>query len=247
MFFGALTMADSLGWRQKFAVLVPSTNTSVQPEFDAMRPAGVTNHISRINIPNISLVNDEDFSRLIQLIAAAQNDAVDAVMSCEPDRIVLGISAETFWDGLQASRRLKQELEQRTRLPVVMGSEACQAALSLLGAKKIGVITPYQPVGDANVSYFSGTTATEARPQTILAGAANVLGGGGGLDPSWSVFLGTSIDAAWDQTLHVRSGLLALSDGSVRITKTVNLREQISSCLAVGQTNVVFSKPRGVF
>ena len=102
-------------------------------------------------------------------------------------------------------------------------------------------------VGDANVSFFLGTTATEARPQTILAGDANVLGGGGGLDPSWSVFLGTSIDAAWDPTLHVRNGNLALSDGSVRNTKTAILREQISSCLAIGQTNVVFSKPRGVF
>jgi hypothetical protein len=102
-------------------------------------------------------------------------------------------------------------------------------------------------VGDANVSYFLGTTATETRPQTIVAGDANVLGGGGGLDPSWSIFLGTSIDAAWDPTLHVRNGNLALADGSVKNTKTPNLREQISSCLAIGQTNVVFSKPRGVF
>ncbi len=102
-------------------------------------------------------------------------------------------------------------------------------------------------VGDANVSYFLGTTATEARPQTIVAGDMNVLGGGGGLDPSWSIFLGSSIDAAWDATLHVRNGNLAIADGSVKNTKTPGLREQISSCLAIGQTNVVFSKPRGVF
>jgi len=31
-------MPDSLGPRGKFGVLAPSTNTSVQPEFDAMRP-----------------------------------------------------------------------------------------------------------------------------------------------------------------------------------------------------------------
>ena len=102
-------------------------------------------------------------------------------------------------------------------------------------------------VGDANVSYFLGTTATETRPQTIVAGDMNVLGGGGGLDPSWSIFLGSSIDAAWDPTLHVRNGNLAIADGSVKNTKTPGLREQISSCLAIGQTNVVFSKPRGVF
>jgi maleate isomerase len=147
-------MTDSLGWRQKFAVLIPSTNTSVQPEFDAMRPAGVTNHISRIRIPNIPLNDNADFDRLIGLIAAAQNEAVDAVMSCEPDRLVLGISAETFWDGLQASRKLKAELEERTRIPVSMGSEACDRAFRALGIRTIAVLTPYQPVGDENVVRF---------------------------------------------------------------------------------------------
>lgn len=147
-------MPDSLGWRQKFAVLVPSTNTSVQPEFDAMRPAGVTNHISRIRIPNIALNNDEDFNRLVALIAAAQDEAVDAAMSCEPDRLVLGISAETFWDGLAASRKLKAQLHERTALPVTMGSEACEAAFKALGMRKIAVVTPYHPVGDRNVVRF---------------------------------------------------------------------------------------------
>jgi maleate isomerase len=147
-------MTDALGWRKKFAVLIPSTNTSVQPEFDAMRPRGVTNHISRIKIPNIALNNDADFERLIELIAAAQMEAVDSAMSCEPDVLVLGISAETFWDGYAASARLKAELAAHTGLPVAMGSDACQAALSLYGARRIGVVTPYQPVGDRNVVRF---------------------------------------------------------------------------------------------
>ena len=101
--------------------------------------------------------------------------------------------------------------------------------------------------GDANVSYFVGTKTTESRPQTILAGDHNVIGGGGGLDVQWSIFLGTSIDAAWDKNLHVFSGNLALADGSVQQTKTPALRDQISASLAAGLTNVVFSKPRGIF
>jgi maleate isomerase len=147
-------MTDALGHRAKFAVLIPSTNTSVQPEFDDMRPRGVTNHISRIRIPNIALNNNDDFNRLITLIADAQLEAVDSAMSCEPDRLVLGISAETFWDGLAASRKLKADLEARTGLPVSMGSDACGAVLSLFKAKRLGVITPYQPVGDENVKRF---------------------------------------------------------------------------------------------
>jgi len=156
-------MGDSLGWRQKFAVLVPSTNTSVQPEFDAMRPPGVTNHISRIRIPNMPLKDDADFQKLIAVIMAAQDEAVDAVMSCEPDRLVLGISAETFWDGLKASRDLKKHLQERTGLPVSMGSEACAAAFDALGMRRIAVVTPYQAVGDRNVVRFFEESGYEVR------------------------------------------------------------------------------------
>lgn len=100
--------------------------------------------------------------------------------------------------------------------------------------------------GFANVSYFVGLKAEELKPQTMISGDANVTGGGGGFDPQWSRFLGASIDAAWDKTLHVRAGNLAMTDGSVLSTKTAALRSAINQALASGLTNVVFSKPRGV-
>ena len=64
-------MTDSLGYRKKFGVIAPSTNTSVQPEYDAMRPPGVTNHFGRIHIPNDPIRNDEDFDQLMVNIRAA--------------------------------------------------------------------------------------------------------------------------------------------------------------------------------
>ena len=66
---------DSLGWRRKFGVIAPSTNTSVQPEFDAMRPAGVTNHFSRIRIPNMKITSDDEFSALMDAIRDTIMDA----------------------------------------------------------------------------------------------------------------------------------------------------------------------------
>lgn len=44
-------MPDSVGYRTKFAAAVPSTNTAVPPEFDAMPPHGVISHTERIVIP----------------------------------------------------------------------------------------------------------------------------------------------------------------------------------------------------
>jgi len=159
-------MTDALGWRRKFAVLVPSTNTVVQPEFDAMRPEGVTNHISRIRIPNMPLASDADFRLLVERIAAAQIEAVDSALSCEPDHVVLGISVETFWGGLAASRTLKRELEEHTGLEVTMGAQACDAAFARLGVRRLAVLTPYFPVGDRNVRAFfeeSGYTVVRIR------------------------------------------------------------------------------------
>ncbi len=147
-------MTDSLGFRRKFAVIAPSTNTSVQPEFDAMRPRGVTNHFGRIHIPNDPVHNDDDFNTLIGNIRKETMHAVDQVMTCEPDYLVMGMSSETFWDGLEGSQRLMERVEARAGVKVAMGSDASQAALKRYGAKRIAVITPYMPVGDAQVRRF---------------------------------------------------------------------------------------------
>ncbi len=149
-------MVDSLGWRQKFAVVAPSTNTSVQPEYDDMRPAGVTNHFSRIPIPDTKVTDDESFMVMLNNIRVATMDAVDVSMSMSPDCVVMGMSAETFWDGAEGAARLHEKMVERTDgVPVIMGSTAVEAAMKVYGGiKKIGIITPYTPVGDAQVRRF---------------------------------------------------------------------------------------------
>jgi maleate isomerase len=147
-------MTDSLGFRRKFAVIAPSTNTAVQPEFDAMRPRGVTNHFGRILIPNDPVRNDDDFNHLMDNIRREMMNTVDQVMTCEPDYLIMGMSSETFWDGLEGSKRLHERVEQRAGVKVCMGSDASQEALKRYGAKRLGVITPYMPVGDGQVRRF---------------------------------------------------------------------------------------------
>jgi maleate isomerase len=81
--------------------------------------------------------------------------AIDRVMTCEPDYLILGMSSETFWDGLEGSERLREKVETRAGVKVAMGSDASQAALRTLGGiRRIGVITPYMPLGDAQVRRF---------------------------------------------------------------------------------------------
>lgn len=149
-------MTDSLGYRMKFAVVAPSTNTSVQPEYDDMRPRGVTNHFERISIPDTKVSSDDGFMEMLQNIRNATMDSIDVAMSMDPGCLIMGMSAETFWDGAEGAERLHQRVLERTGgVPVIMGSTAVDAAIKAYGnIKKIGIVTPYMPVGDNNVRKF---------------------------------------------------------------------------------------------
>ena len=154
-------MVDALAWRKKFGVVAPSTNTIVQPEFHTMAPRGVTAHFSRIHIPDDPIGGDADFELLMERIRAELDYAVDRVMTCRPDAIVMGMSSETFWGGLAGSLELKRAMTERAGgLDVAMGSDASQHALRCYGdITRIAVVTPYMPVADEEVrqSYCGGT------------------------------------------------------------------------------------------
>ena len=150
-------MTDSLGHRLKLAVIAPSTNTSVQPEMDDMRPPGVTNHFGRIYIPDNPIRNDADFEQLMVDIRASMERCITEVITCDPARLVMGMSSETFWDGADGARKLEARMgEVAGGRPVTMGSDAVNNALKCYGGiRRIGVVTPYMPVADARVvGYF---------------------------------------------------------------------------------------------
>ncbi|MEU5882453.1 arylmalonate decarboxylase [Spirillospora sp. NPDC047279] len=154
-------MTDALGWRRKFGVIAPSTNTIVEPDFYAMTVPGVTAHFSRIHIRDQNMAGDAGMERLLEQIRDEIGAACERVMTCEPDYMVMGMSAETFWGGVEGNRAFVKQIHDLTGLEVATGAEACERALNLVGARRIGVITPYQPVGDANVRTFFGELGFE--------------------------------------------------------------------------------------
>jgi len=148
-------MTDRLGYRLKIGIIVPSTNTTVQPETDAMRPLGVTNHIARIHIGDLPLTNDTEFAQMVEAIGPDLFGAVDWVMTCQPQHLVMGMSIPTFWGGRAGAEALLACLTARAGVAVTMGSTACIAALRCHpGVRSVGLLTPYQPVGDAHVRRF---------------------------------------------------------------------------------------------
>ena len=147
-------MPDVLGYRRKFGLLVPSTNTVVEPDFYAMAPHGVTIHTGRISIENPKMDDDAAFEALMVQIRASIGQAVLDVMSCEPDYLIMGMSSETFWGGKKGNEEFQRRIEELSGIRIATGANGCDRALRVLGAKKLGVVTPYQPVGDSQVRRF---------------------------------------------------------------------------------------------
>ncbi|MDO9706909.1 maleate cis-trans isomerase family protein [Paracraurococcus lichenis] len=150
-------MRDVLGWRRKFGVMGPSTNTVVQPDFDAMRPVGVTSHYSRIFTPDADAVSNESFRAGVEVIGGNVLDAVRSVMTCAPDHLVMGMSAVTFFGGAKGADAFIRSVEDVAGIGVTVGSHACAAALEAHGGvRRIAVLSPYWPVMNAEVARYFG-------------------------------------------------------------------------------------------
>ena len=150
-------MVDTLGWRGKFAVIVPSTNTVVQPEYDDMRVAGVTNHVARMHIPDAPIKSDAELEELVRRIDAALEEALVQALTARPDHLILGVSAESFWGGgLEPSRRIAARVRKLAgELPVTQAAEAIPAALKAYGVEeRIAIVTPYRPSAEPYLREF---------------------------------------------------------------------------------------------
>jgi maleate isomerase len=144
-------MPDSLGWRMKMGVITPSTNTVVQPELEAMRPPGVTNHIFRLALTNPSMGTPADFERMVQQVDAGLDQSVAQAMTCEPDHLILACSIESIWGTGKGGPSVGERIRQRAGdgIKVTQAPEAMKGALDAFGVKgKVSVLTPYQPTAD---------------------------------------------------------------------------------------------------
>lgn len=147
-------MVDCLGWRNIIGIVMPSTNTSVQPECEALRLRGVTNQIARISIPERKITSEDAFAEHIEAMRSGIGPAIDQVMTCGPQHLIMGVALEAFWGGPKQADALRKGLEDRAGVGVSMGSDSLCAALECFQAKSIAVLTPHQARGDEVVREY---------------------------------------------------------------------------------------------
>jgi len=146
---------DALGYRKKIGIVVPSTNTIVGPECEDLRPRGVTNHVARLTLKERPIqASDEGFLAHVQAMREGIGPAIDQVMTCAPDHVIMGVAIEAFTGGVAGADALQKTLSERAGVGVSIGSTSATAALRKFGAKRIAVLTPHQPKGDETVRAY---------------------------------------------------------------------------------------------
>src|SRR5262245_16852749 len=147
-------MPDAAGYRIKFGVIVPSTNTVVEADYNRMAPHGVSFHAGRMYIENPVMDSDANFEALLTQIRGSIRIAIRDVMTCKPDSLIMGMSSETFWGGVKGNAEFIERVKAQSGLTISTGASACRAALELHGVRRIAVLSPYQPVSDRQVTRY---------------------------------------------------------------------------------------------
>ena len=148
-------MTDVLGWRKVFAVVGPSTNTIVQPDMEAMRPAGVTNQYRDIYVEDPAALSDRAFLDGAAKISEGLRESLRTAMTCKPDYLVLGVSAISFMGGLAGCTEFVREVREFTKLDISVGSLAVIEALKAYGGiRRVAFLSPYYPTANRNVGRF---------------------------------------------------------------------------------------------
>jgi maleate isomerase len=169
-------MPDVAGFRAKVGTLIPSTNTIVESDFWSMAIPGVTFHAGRMHITSPALDSDEAFVQLLSDVDAAVDIALRDVMTCQPDYLAMGMSAPTFWGGLAGAQAFAKRMAQASGLPMSTGSDSCSAALQAFGARRIAVLTPYQPIMRREiVRYFEESGFDVIRYEDLLCPSATAI------------------------------------------------------------------------
>jgi maleate isomerase len=166
-------MENYIGHRAKIGVIIPSTNTAVEYDigrFQAAGLRGVSWHPGRFFVEHTDLSDDGNFVQFLELIRQTIPNSVRDVLTCNPSHIMMGMSAETFWGGIEGNEAFIGRIhDQIGDLGLTTGANAVTDALDAFGGvKRLSVLTPYQPIGDENVYRFfteSGYEVFEAVKQ----------------------------------------------------------------------------------
>lgn len=134
------------GWRARLGMLLPSGNVAAESQFNAMLPAGVSLHTTRLKLTGSS---DAELLAMADRVEDGAGLLADACV----DLILFHCTAVTTWDA-EMDRALPQRITTATGLPATSTARALLAAFKALDVRRIVMVSPYIEAINARESAF---------------------------------------------------------------------------------------------
>jgi maleate cis-trans isomerase len=195
-------MAIAYGADGLLGVLTPQANTTVEPELAILLPPRMAMLNARLTSPKPSIAE-----RLVDYVAGL--DAAVAQFANAPlGAIAFACTGASYLVGRAAEDAAVARIESRTGVPFVTAARAVCDAFAALGARRIGLVSPYPPdLTEASAGYWTSRGLTVGRivaaeaPQGAFhpiyamsaAGAAEALAAMAGAGVDAIVMLGTGM------------------------------------------------------
>lgn len=208
-------MTQSRG-RARFGILVPFTNSNLEPDMAMMRPDGVSLHFARMGGYDEDAVPDE--TQMQGLGEANLDEPLRLLSGVKPDVIFYGCTSATLTHGTDFDRALADKIRADSGAETVTAAGALVSALNALGARRIGFASPYVKAINDMAIHFLGNVDIETVQRKDF-GAALDNHGQGALTPNMVYEIGLRAD-------HPEADAIVLSCTDMRSVEVIDRLER---------------------
>lgn len=120
----------------QLGLIVPSSNTTAEPEFRALAPNDTTVHAARMPLEDVT--EDE-----LEEMADGAERAAELLSHADVDGVAYACTTGSLLHGTGFDAELESRLSTITGTPAVATALSVTRALSALDIKRVAVITPY--------------------------------------------------------------------------------------------------------
>ena len=124
------------GWRARVGLIIPSSNTTMEPEMWKLMPEGVSIHSARARLEKVTV---EELYAMEKEVAYASK----LLATADVDIVVFGCTTGSLVGGTGYDEKIAREINEASGKPAVATATAVIEALKVLGARNIALATPY--------------------------------------------------------------------------------------------------------